>query len=155
MTTCHKNRGGAPVGMVADLDPVEAGAVLYLRLWSDGPDGKARMWNEFASTLGAQPARAALGAFEDVCALIARQGRRAMMRHDVACRCLGADECCFAHLVAAAVDNQREDALLLATLLVRPDAAPGLVSRAGDFGLALKRIALRAQISEPVPAILH
>lgn len=155
MNDCHKNRGGAPVGMVADLDPVEAGAVLYLRLWSDGPDGKARMWNEFATTLGVQPARAALCAFEDVCALIARQGRRAMMRHDVTCRCLGADESCFAHMVAAAVDNQREDALLLATLLVRPDAAPGLVSLASEFGLALKRIALTAQMSEPVPAVLH
>lgn len=37
-----RNRGGAAVGTITDLDPVATAAVLYLRLWCDGPHGKAR-----------------------------------------------------------------------------------------------------------------
>lgn len=136
-------RGGAPVGMMTDLDPIEAGAVLYFRLWFDGPDSQVQVWNDLAAGLGTSTGRAVLQSFEQLCHLCVHHGRRPLMRHDVTCRCLGADESCFANFVANAADGNREDAMLIATLLVRADMAPSLVAAAEDFGLALKQMILK------------
>ncbi|WP_305971091.1 MULTISPECIES: hypothetical protein [unclassified Mameliella] len=136
-------RGGAPVGYLSELGPVEAGAVLYLRLWNDGDASRSEVWNDFARHLGAAEGRQALGAFEELCALCARHCRRPLMRHHVTCKCLGADESCFATFIGYASEGQREDALLLAMTLVRPDMAPILAGLAEDFGLALRRMTCR------------
>lgn len=146
MNAHSPQRGGAPVGMITDLGPVEAGAVLYFRLWFDGPESQAQVWNDLAAGLGTSTGRAVLRSFEQLCDLCVRHGRRPLMRHDVTCRCLGSDESCFANFVASAADGEREDAMLIATLLVKPDLAPCLVAVAEDFGLALKRMALRAEV---------
>ncbi|GGE59835.1 hypothetical protein GCM10011517_29270 [Actibacterium pelagium] len=67
------------------------------------------------------------------------------MRHELACQCLGADESCFANLIAEAAEGDPEDAMLIATLLVRADMAPCLAALARDVGLALKRMSLRSR----------
>ena len=64
------------------------------------------------------------------------------MRHGTDCPCLGADEACFARVVADASEGAREDAMLVAALMVRPDMAPAAVHLAEALGLALKRLAL-------------
>ncbi|WP_245706594.1 hypothetical protein [Ruegeria marina] len=61
-----------------------------------------------------------------------------MVRHDLGCACVGADEACFAHLIASAATGAHEDALMLAALIVRPDLAPALVALSEQFGLALQ-----------------
>jgi hypothetical protein len=142
--TKHINiRGAAPVGHVADLEPFEATAVLYLRLWWDSSCGKDQVRNEIVSALGSAAGRTAVDALEDLCGLCMRHGRRALMHHQPTSKCLGADEACFANLVAIAAEGEREDALFIATLLVRPDVTPHLAAAAQTFGLALKRLALR------------
>jgi len=138
-------RGGAPVGHVTDLGPVEAGAVLYLRLWSEGRAGRDALARDFEVICGPAEGGRAARAFGDLCDLCARFGRRQLMRHGVTCRCLGADEGCFANLVAAAGAMEREDAMLLATLIVRPDVAPALVGLAETVGVTLYRMARRAE----------
>lgn len=143
MTGAEKNRGGAPVGWLTELDGVEAASVIYLRLWSDGPESQASVWSDFATSLGADQGRKALNAFADLCTICLTHGRRPLMRHAVNCRCLGADESCFAHFISAAIHGDRDDAMLIATLLVRADVAPLLTSLATDVGLALKRMNLR------------
>ena len=155
MNAPTRHRGGAPVGFVAELDPVEAGAVLYLRSWCEGPDARARMRQDFVAVLGPDRGSDALRAFDTLCDLCARYGRRPLMRHQVACKCLGADESCFAHFVGYASEGQREDALLIATTIVRPDMAPLLVDVAQHFGLALRRMALDAAPTPPVRHRLH
>lgn len=144
MTTLATKRGGAPVGYVGDLGPVEAGAVLYLRLWCEGPDAQTQVWNDFATALGPQNGKQVLTSFESLCDLCMRHGRRPLMRHHVACKCLGADESCFANFIGYASEGAREDALLMAMMIVRPDMAGPLVGLAEDFGLALRRMSLRA-----------
>ncbi len=136
-------RGAAPVGHITDLEPLEATAVLYLRLWCDSPCAQQKVWNDLASGLGPVAGRQALNALEDLCGLCVRHGRRALMRHQPTCKCLGADEACFANLVALATEGEREDALLMATLLVRPDVSPHLAAAAQTLGLAIKRLALK------------
>ena len=63
-----------------------------------------------------------------------------MIRHGLGCACLGADESCFAQMIAAASEGAREDAMMLAALIVRPDFAPALASLSEEFGLALRRM---------------
>ena len=142
MTGPFIRRGGAPVGYLSELGAVEAGAVIYLRLWNDGPDARARVTGEFTCSFGPEDSSSALSALDQLCDLCARHGRRPIMRYDVACRCLGGDEACFANFVATAAQGDREDAMLIATLLVRPDFAPSLAALAETFGLALKRMSL-------------
>lgn len=144
MTSAQEKRGGAPVGNITDLDGIEAASVIYLRLWCDGPASQAGMRDEFASSLGLDRGGKALKSFEDLCRLCAQHGRRPLMRHSVSCKCLGSDEACFANFIATAAMGDREDAMLIATLLVRPDVAPLITAFAADFGLALKRMTLSA-----------
>lgn len=155
MNAMTPHRGGAPVGYVAELGPVEAGAVLYLRLWSDGPEAQAQVKQDFATALGPEPGRKAARSFATLCDLCARHGRRPLMRHHVACKCLGADESCFANFIGYASDGEREDALLIATTLVRPDVAPLLVGLAQDVSFALRRMSIRASGTAPHSSKLH
>lgn len=144
MTSAQDKRGGAPVGFITELDGIEAASVIYLRLWSNGPDSQATVWNDFASCLGTDQGNKAVSAFEALCSLCSRHGRRPLMRHSVNCKCLGSDESCFANFIGTAAIGDRDDAMLIATLLVRPDVAPLITALATDFGLALKRMNLRA-----------
>ncbi|MEP3345890.1 MAG: hypothetical protein ABJN34_02080 [Litoreibacter sp.] len=163
MRSAAESRGGAPVGVVTELGSVEAASVIYLRLWCDGPKSQESVWHDFASSFGADQGRKVLKGFEDLCRLCAQHGRRPLMRHSVSCKCLGADESCFANFVAAAATGDRNDAMLIATLLVRPDVAPLVTSLAADFGLALERMNLcapkemdrRAHPQKPNSTTLH
>lgn len=144
MTMQFGMRGAAPVGKVADLGPLEAAAVSCLRLWCDSPEGRRKVRDDLSQILGPMAGDAVLHAIEEFCSLCALHGRRALARHDPACQCLGADEACLAHLVALATEGEREDALLIATLLVRPDVSLHLVAAAQALGLALLRGSLKA-----------
>ncbi|MCA8880439.1 MAG: hypothetical protein KDA73_10895 [Rhodobacteraceae bacterium] len=142
MTMPLDHRGGMPVGGLADLPALEFRAVRCLRLWCDGPDGWTRMQAEMADLVG--PCRACrLGeAFDLTCRLMLEFCHRPLVRHEVDCPCLGADEATFAHLVRLAGLGDREEAMLLATHLVRADMAPIVVSHAARVGLELHRAGL-------------
>lgn len=149
-------RGAAPVGHLSDLGAIEAAAVLYLRLWCDGSDAQAQVRRDFDIALGAPQGQAAAIAFQGLCDLCTRHARRPLMRHKLTCTCLGADESCFATFIAAAAEGAREDALMMACLIVRPDVAPLLADLAARFGMALMRMNLGPVTphSHP-PATLH
>lgn len=138
--TPDMQRGAARVGLLSDLGAVEAGAVLYLRLWCDGD--RAQVARDFQSALGEGHGRAACHALDELCALCVRHGRRPLMRHHLGCACLGADEACFANFIAAALDGDREDAMLIATLIMHAAMAPAAAAMAQDLGLALRRMAV-------------
>lgn len=103
--------GGTPVGPIDAVGPVGAAAVAYLRLWTDGAAAQAQVWNAFAVRLGPAEGRSALRTLERICDLCMRHGRRPLMLHQAGCRCLGADEACFATVVETAACGEREDAL--------------------------------------------
>ncbi len=134
------SRGGAAVGRLTDLAPIEAGAVMYLRLWSEGARGRADAASDFDIALGADQGRAAMLTLDRLCSLCASHGRRPLIRHGLGCACLGADENCFAQMIAAASEGAREDAMMMASLIVRPDFAPALASLSEELGMALRRM---------------
>lgn len=159
-------RGAAPVGRLSDLPALEARTVLYLRLWAEGNEAQAMVWSELCGTLGPDQARPGLRAFEALCDHVARHARRPMMRHGVDCACVGADEACLANFIATAAEGDREDAILIAMMMVRADIALGLVSLAQAAGLAFRRVEMksgrsiasavsRREFHEGSPGFLH
>ncbi len=144
-------RGGAAVGRLSDLNPVEAGAVMYLRLWGEGPQGRADAASDFDIALGMDQGRAVMLTLDRLCSLCANHGRRPLVRHGLGCACLGADENCFAQMIGAASEGAREDAMMIASLIVRPDFAPALASLSEELGLALRRMTATA----PLPTTGH
>lgn len=158
-------RGGAPVGYLSALPGVEAGAVRCLRALLDETDGaggtdetdgaggsgdaRERTAGEFTRALGPERGWDAMIAFEEICDLLRRHGRRPLMRHRADCECLGADESAFATFIAAAADGDREDAVLIATLLVRADMAFRLTALAERVGPALARLSPRRKRAAP------
>ena len=136
-------RGGAPVGSLSDLPPVEAGAVMFLRQWDAGDHARAQLKKDFDLALGEDRSDIIARTFDKLCELCAIHGRRPLVRHTTSCKCLGADEACFAHFVAAAAAGEHEDATLFAMLIVRPDMAPYLVGLAETVGLALTKMTVR------------
>lgn len=137
-------RGASAVGVVADLDAIEAASVIYLRLWCGGQESRSVIEADFTEGLGQIAGREALASFDDLCRMCVRHGRRPLMHHGVQCVCVGSDEACFANFIATAIEGEREDALMIATLIVRTDVAPLITALATRFGLALKRMKPKA-----------
>jgi hypothetical protein len=149
------------VGRIEDLDPVGVELVGLLRRLTAGPAARATAEALLDRRAGPDMAQRVIAAFDGFWRQIALHGRRPLMRHGTGCTCLGADEACLATLVEAAAEGAREDALLMACLVVRPDLSPMVVADAAALGLALHRLVLRAPRPEPcdegrpAPARLH
>ncbi|MEM6422009.1 MAG: hypothetical protein AAF698_05415, partial [Pseudomonadota bacterium] len=94
---------------------------------------------------GAREGKRQLAAFETLIETLITHGRRPIMRHGIGCRCLGADECVLANLVGAAGQGDREEAALMAALLVRPGMATTVAAMAEEVGVVLRRMTLRSQ----------
>lgn len=133
-------RGGAAVGLLTDLPPLEAGAVRYFRYWFSGSEARADLRQAFSGTLAPDLADSAFDCFGQLCDFCVTHGRRPLVRHGMTCSCLGADENCFANLVAAATQGEVADAELLASLIVTPQKAQTLSTLAAQTGLFLQRM---------------
>ena len=113
MSADHHARGGAAVAVLSRMDAWEADVVLSLRLWCEGPQGQAQVWSAF---------------------------RRPLVRHDVGCACVGADEAIFLNLIRTAADGHLTDAALIATLLTGPAEAERIALLAGEVGACARRM---------------
>lgn len=134
------SRGGAPVGHLGELGTIQASAVIYWRLWAEGAEGQRRVQSDFRSALGEEAGFEAVQAFAQIFDMCTRHFRRPLMRHGLGCKCIGADESCFANLIGYASECKHEDAALLASLMINPDLCMPLAALAQTFGLALRRM---------------
>ncbi len=134
----HHPPGAAPVSRLSDLTPLEQRVVIYTRLWSDGRLGQAEVWRDLIERRGLAPARFATETLETLLRQIVTHGRRPLQRHAPHCPCVGGDECILARFVALAAEGAREDAILMATLMVRADISFSLAHVAEEFGLAIR-----------------
>lgn len=135
--TSKRPKGGAPVGVLSDLDPVPASAVMYLRLWCEGHRDQLRA--DLTPMLGPEVATRVGQEFDHLCSLCIHHGRRRMCRHHLQCKCLGADESCFANLVDLAAAGEDADAMLIASLMLRAEQVPLSTALAQSVGAALSR----------------
>ncbi len=139
MSVQPRQSGAAAVGRIAELPPIERQVIRCLRLWSDGPGGREVLNRELAARHGSEKAARLLADFAELMQLTARHARRPLLNHAPDSSSAGADECVFARFVALAAEGSREDAALMATLLVRPDLALCLAGLAEMVGLGLMR----------------
>ena len=133
-------RGGAPVGYLREMSALEQAAILCLRGWCDST-AKGHIANSFRLSMGPDAAEDAIADLDALMSTAVGAARRPLMRHDLTCRCVGGDECAFAQLMAAAAQQDREEATLFACTLMRGPAAFEVVRLAGSFGPALMRMA--------------
>lgn len=152
MSMDHHARGGAPVAVLSRMDPWEANVVLNLRLWCEGPRGQAEVWSEFRRALPGPQARRACEDFERLLHALSACVHRPLVRHDVGCACVGADEAIFLNLIRTAADGHLTDAALIATLLTGPAEAERIALLAGEVGSCARRIHGRAEILQPETA---
>ena len=114
--------------------------IRCLRLWCVGPRGPQR--GPLGAGLAARttpPADRIAADFGELLELTAGHARRPLMGHALDCPCAGGDECVFARFVALAAEGAREEAVLIAALIVRADLALGLAALAEGVGLGLMR----------------
>lgn len=146
----HERQIAVAPALLHQLDDLDACCVIYLRLWCDGPEGRAAVRRDLTNGLGPRRASAAAEAFETLIALLSQHHRRKLMRHAPNCPCLGADEAAFAAFVTAAATGEREDALWAAMTFVRPDVAVHLTAAASAFGLRIAQM-----LAARIPPVLH
>jgi hypothetical protein len=139
MTLHERHPGGAPVARLDGLPPLERRVIRCLRLWCAGPEGERAVgWEIARGAAGDDGARLAQS-FGELLQLTAGNARRPLLGHALDCPCAGSDECIFARFVALAAEGAREEAVLIAALLVRADIAMCLTAVAEEVGLGLMR----------------
>lgn len=132
----HEFSGGESVGWLAGMAPVERLVVESVRLWPDGVEAQAEVWNRFATGLGPDRGRRALAAFEVWLRCVAEAAGRRLWRHAPACPCLGGDEADLAALVALAGRGDAGAAQVAARLVVAERAA-AVTAAAAELGRLL------------------
>ncbi len=130
-----RHPGAAAVGHVADLPPLERQVIRCLRFWCAGPDGQGALGRELSLRHGPVLAER----LAELLQLTATHARRPLLGHAIDCPCAGGDECVFARFVSLAAEGAREEAVLMAALIVRADLALCLAGLAEDVGLGLMR----------------
>ncbi|MCA8883033.1 MAG: hypothetical protein KDA50_04700 [Rhodobacteraceae bacterium] len=148
-------RQATAVATLDSLPPDQTLLVLILRQWAATTDDQRVLWSCLSRQMGPDAAGHLRRVLDQLLLLLSDQGRRRLVRHDVECPCVGADEAVFANFVSTAAQGAREDALLMAMLLVRADMAPLAASLAQTVGLQLLRIARAPMSEEDLGATRH
>lgn len=139
MSAQPRHPGASPVGHLAELPPLEREVIRCLRLWCAGPDGPVAVAGEMMVRHGPEIGGGLAADFGDLVRAMAGHSRRPLMGHAPGCPCAGADECVFARFVSLAAEGARDEAVLMAALMVRADVALWLATRAEMVGLRLMR----------------
>ena len=92
--------------------------IRFLRLWIEGAEGHALALGELRSRHGASAAERLAARFGDLLLLTTRNARRPLLGH---------------------AEGAREEAILMAALIVRADLALALTTLAEEIGLGLMR----------------
>lgn len=128
------------MGVLDRLDEWEASLVRRLRLWCEGPRGQEQILHEYLQALPAETAQTAYKAFDSLLRVIISNARRPLVRHDVECSCLGADESAFLHLVGFAADRHHSNAALMAALIAGPGNAEKIALLAHQVGVSAREV---------------
>jgi hypothetical protein len=146
--------GQMPVDQLDQMDGLNRLTVAALRAWNAG--GAARAHALLCDRMAEPMALAAFEALHDLTEVMGPHIRRPLRCHAPQCTCVGLDEAAFARFVEEAALGEREDALLLASVLVQARAILPLTDAAARLGLCLHRATLRTpRIPDPASATRH
>lgn len=129
--------GGESVGWIEALPEAERLVVCSIRLWLEGPDAQAEVWNAFATGLGPERGRRALRAFERYLAAVATATVRRLCRHAPSCPCVGRDEAELAAIVTLVARGDTAAAAARAARFVPASRLCAVTAAAGELGRLL------------------
>ena len=132
--------GELPVAAMDGMQPLAVLLIAALRAWNRGGAGAALV--ALRARMSEGQATSAMAAMCDLAGVLGTARRRPLACHAPDCPCVGADEATFARFVQEAALGEREDALLLASLVVEAHAITRLADAAQRFGLHLHRATL-------------
>ncbi|MDB2407774.1 hypothetical protein N9W17_04535 [Jannaschia sp.] len=138
----RSNPGAATVADIRTLDGFQSLTIMMLRDWFDGPAGRTRVEQVFEGALGQGAGAAGLDAWDEMMTVLSNGVRRPVMRHSLTCQCVGADEAVIAQVIALAARGEREDAMLILSLLVSGERLLPAIQSAERAGRTLMRITL-------------
>ncbi len=148
--------GQMPVGQMAEMADLPGMVVSCLRQWNRG--GAVAALEMLRAHMAEVQALATFEALQDLTEVLAPHMRRPLRCHAPHCACVGMDEAAFARFVEEAALGAREDALMLASLLVEARAILPLTDAAERLGLCLHRGSLCARrpvMPDPVSQTRH
>lgn len=128
------------VGHMSEMTGLPGMVIACLRQWNRG--GEAAAHAMLRDRMGAGAATAPYEALQDLAAGLGASPRRPLRWHAPDCHRVGADEASVARFVEEAALGEREDALMLASLLVEARGILSLTDAAARLGLWLYRAAL-------------
>jgi len=133
-------KGGSTVAIMSDLSWEEHLVIYYFRCCFVGSEALLEIHEEFSFYLGTETANKTIGALQFLFTKLQNSGRRRLVSHDLNCKCVGADENCFAQLVTRSTNTDKNDAILIGILLTDADLAPELVYAAEDFAQGVQAL---------------
>ena len=133
-------KGGSPVAIMSDLSWEEHLVIYYFRCCFEGSEALLEIHEEFRFYLGTEKATKTIGALQFLYNKLQNNGRRRLVSHDLNCKCVGADENCFAQLVTRSTYTDKKDSILIGLLLTDADLAPELVYAAEDFAQGVQAL---------------
>ena len=133
-------KGGSPVAVMSDLSWEEHLVIYYFRCCFEGSEALLEIHEEFRFYLGTEKANKTIGALQFLYNKLQNNGRRRLVSHDLNCKCVGADENCFAQLVTRSTYTDKKDSILIGLLLTDADLAPELVYAAEDFAQGVQAL---------------
>ena len=136
-------KGGSPVAIMSDLSWEEHLVIYYFRCCFEGSEALLEIHEEFRFYLGTEKANKTIGALQFLYNKLQNNGRRRLVSHDLNCKCVGADENCFAQLVTRSTYTDKKDSILIGVLLTDADLAPELVYAAEDFAVGVQALLKR------------
>ena len=140
LETKTSTKGGSPVAVISDLSWEEHLVIYYFRCCFVGSEALLEVHEEFRFYLGTEMANKTIGALQFLFTKLQNGGRRRLVSHDLNCKCVGADENCFAQLVTRSTCVDKKDAILIGTLLTDADLAPELVYAAEEFAAGVRAL---------------
>ena len=132
--------GGAAVGKMEYLSLEEYTIISFLRRYCDGEMSRQTLKKELIINLGYSAGEKTFDSLKNLFENIFHHGRRALIRHNIDCDCVGADESCLAQLILRAGNNYKEEAILISLLLMPPDFSAETVRLASEIGASIKNL---------------
>ena len=136
----HSIYGGSPISVLSALTRTEFLSIFYLRCFSENINSKKVLADEFSYYLGKKRGLKVLSSLDNLYDLLLKKGRKDLILHSISCNYVGVDENSFIHLISCSICKEKNDALLIATIMTNSHTARSLIKHAQDFAKGITEL---------------
>ncbi|MEM7490846.1 MAG: hypothetical protein AAF390_17145 [Pseudomonadota bacterium] len=141
--------GATPVGDLRTLPGAQALSVMFLRDWFDGC--RLSVAAALSESLGPDAGATTMEALDALLSMLTHNGRRPIQWRALHCLCVGSDEAVIANLLHLAATGEREEAMLIGSLLLPGETLLPAVEAARIAGLGIMRTEIRDRTAAHPP----